>query len=316
MARPYIFFINPFLVATQKSYRRAKKLGDYSVAALAAQAGKPFSDLLNELSPLSQTFNDAYALWTTQRGTQKGKTVSLNDLIAQLSNSKIEDWDVAIQQVYKQHTPEYVALLPNRRIPFQRGGQESRINAVNSLSLAIGADVPLQPVKTDVDDFYTTISTVYNSQKGNKSTTKNKSDAVEAARVALCIGLYGMLGQLMDYYKTTPESVAAFIDLETLRSKEQDSYQSNLKGNATKLALTHTFAAGDQLRIINRGNTDIGLALMPEKNDPLPDKFTTVTALNEMIVNADVLGDISTSRFLIVKNLDATQQGAYTIELL
>lgn len=100
-----------------------------------------------ELSPLSAAFNEAYQSWSTGKGLQKGKTTSLYSQFKLLSSQKIEDWDIAIQQVYKQNTPQYVSLLPNRRKPFQTGSQESRINAVGTLSEAIGADAALQNCK-------------------------------------------------------------------------------------------------------------------------------------------------------------------------
>lgn len=316
MPRPWIFLINPFEVATEKSYRTAKKLGDYTTAALGAQSKPRFVDMFNEISPLSADFNNAYSTWTSQLGSQKGNSSSLATLLKQLSSQKIEDWDIAIQQVYKQNTPQYISLLPNRRKPFQNGTQETRINAVKSLSESIGTDEALATVKTDVDDFFTSITLVYTTQKGSISKSGNSSTNVELARKALCTGLYGILGQLMDYFKETPDAVSSFIDIETLRNLEQSVYKSNIKGGETLLVLTHTFEAGEKARFVNRGNTDLAFALVAEKKDAMPSAFVTITANNELITDASALGDIAANRFLIAKNLSATGQGAYTVQLL
>src|SRR4051794_29774612 len=113
------FLINPFLVATKDSYRTAKKLGDFTVSALATQTSSPFIEMLDMLLPASESYNAAYMAWTSQRGMQKGNTSNLNAQLKILQSQKIEDWDIAIQQVYKQNTPQYISLLPNRRSPFQ-----------------------------------------------------------------------------------------------------------------------------------------------------------------------------------------------------
>src|SRR6266487_1570469 len=110
MERPWIFLQNPFLSATNDSFRSCKKLGDFTIAALTAPDTPPFSDMHAELAPFSSTYNTAYTAWTAQRGMQKGKTSSLKDRLKALSSEKIENWDIAIQQVYKQGTPQYISL--------------------------------------------------------------------------------------------------------------------------------------------------------------------------------------------------------------
>lgn len=107
-----------------------------------------------------------------------------------------------------------------------------------------------------------------------------------------------------------------FIDIETLRNLEQSVYKSNIKGGETLFVLTHTFEAGEKARFVNRGNTDLAFALVAEKNEAMPSAFVTVPANNELITDASALGNIAANRFLIAKNLSATGQGAYTIQLL
>jgi hypothetical protein len=315
MARPWLYLINPFLVVTANSYRAAKKLGDFTVAAFTAADSSPFTDMLAQLNPVSQAFNAAYMQWTTQKGAQKGNTSSLADQLTLLRSQKIEDWDIAIQNVYKQNTPQYISIFPNKRGPFQTGSQQSRINAVGALSQAIGNDEALQTVKTDIDNFFNSITVIYTQQKGSKSSTGVTSSSVEAARIALCTVLYGILGQLMNYFQETPEQITNYIDVETLRNIQQDEFQVSFNGGATKLILTRTFANGDKVRLINRGNFDIGFALVPEKNDALPQTFITVTTQNELTVDVTQLGDIA-NRFLIAKNLSATEKNACTVEII
>ena len=133
-----------------------------------------------------QTYDDAYTIWLSQQGATKGQTQSLNDLLDQLRSEQIENWDLAIQNVYRQKTPQYIALLPRHRTPFQTGSQQQRITAVAALSMAIGTDAALQTLKADVDEFYDALITASNSQKGSKSTKSGSS--TDAGSRPYCIG--------------------------------------------------------------------------------------------------------------------------------
>lgn len=119
MERSWIFLQNPFINATRTSYRQMKQIGDLTLAAIVARVPTPpaddiFSELFAALSPLVQAYDDAYTTWLNQQGATKGQTQSLNDLLDELRSEKIEDWDLAIQNVYRQKTPQYIALLPRQ----------------------------------------------------------------------------------------------------------------------------------------------------------------------------------------------------------
>jgi hypothetical protein len=320
MKRSWIFLTNPFIVATNGSYSKMKQIGDVTLAALAARVPTPpaddiFSQLLTALTPLVQAYDDVYAAWVNQQGATKGQTQTLNDLLDELRSQKIEDWDLAIQNVYRQKTPQYMALLPRHRAPFQSGSQQQRITAVAALSLAIGTDAALQTLKTDVDAFYDELTAALNNQKGGKSIKSASSSEVEAERIALGTGLYGVLGRLMDYYKEMPETIADIIPVDALRNNEQTIFQHDVKGGVTRLVFTRTLEDGESLKCVNRGNTALQLALVHEKNDAMPETAYTLHPNEEELVTPEVLG-AKGNRFLIVKNLSTTEKGAYTITLV
>ena len=297
-----------------------KQIGDVTLAAIAARAPTPpendiFSELLTTLSPLVQAYDDAYAVWLQQQGATKGQTQSLNDLLDDLSSEKIEDWDLAIQNVYRQKTPQYIALLPRHRRPFQNGSQQQRITAVAALSLAIGSDAALQTLKADVDAFYNELTAANATQKGSKSTKSGTSTAVETDRIALGTALYGVLGRLMDFCKETPEAIADIIPVDALRNREQTIFQQDVNGGVTQLIFIRTLDDDDNLKCVNRGNTALQLALVHEKNDAMPETAYTLHPNEEELVTPEVLG-AKGNRFLIVKNTSATEKGAFTITLV
>lgn len=326
MSRSWIFLSNPFLVVTDGSYRKMKIIGDYTLAALQsavpptppaakAVAHVPFSDLVDLLQPLVTDYNSSYINWLSSQGTQKGKTQSLTGLLKNLQSKQIEDWDLAIQQVYRQDTPQYMMLLPQRRKPFQQGSQEDRMAAVGALNIAIGTDPVLQTLKTDVSNTYDALVAANNTQKGSKTSTSGNSDAVEAARITLGQGLYSVLGSLMSYYYENPDEIARFFALEELRSKEQNIYNQDIKGGETKALFARTFTDGEMLKLTDRGDTILNIALVHEKNDSMPADSFALQPHEEETVPASALGAAG-NRFLIIKNMNATEKGAFSVEVV
>jgi hypothetical protein len=315
--RTWSYLINTFLSVTEGSYRLCKKIGDYSVNALQAQAADPFfQGLLAQLQPQVTAFNTLYASWKQQLGAQKGKTSALNIELKTLQGEKIGKWDILIQVVYPQNSPQYMGILPNRRKPFQQGSQEDRIAAVAALSGALTGIQQLNGVKSDVDGFLATLTNAFNLQKQNLSTTDVDSTALDAARVEVCVALYGILGLLMHHFRTHPEDADNYFATESIRNHEQTTFKGTVPVGELKLALTHTFIEGEEVRLVNRGLHDLRFALCTEPNDALHQPSVTVTAGNEIIVYAEELGNLATQRYLKVQSLVPNEEGKYIIMLL
>ena len=315
--KTWSFLFNPFYNATVNSYRAMNKIANYTASALdKRKADAFFNSLLVALLPSVTNYTNAYATWVSQLGLQISSSQSLASLLAELSATKIEDWETAIKGVYKSTTPQFTALFPFHRIPFQNGSQTDRMNAVLALSKAIGSDADLAKVKTEVDAFYALLAAAYNAQKGNITGTGTNSDAVEAARVAVATELYGTLALLMNHYKDNPTEVANFFDLQTIRNHEQTIFKHDINAGETLLAVTHTFDAGEEVRLVNRGATELHFILTKETTDVVGVTAVVVAANSQIVINATTLGDIVNNRYLKVLNVDANLKGAYTIELV
>jgi len=316
--RTWIYALNTFLTVTENSYEICKKIIAFTLNVIASSASggaQPFTDIEASLRPAVDNFDAQYLDWTQQKGTQKGSTTSLAILLATLSGQKARRWDIKVQGLYDVGTPEYTAIFPNRRTPFQNGKQQNRIEAVGALGQALNGIVDLAELKTEVDAFHQSLLDSYNAQKAELGDTKIDSDAVDAARIAVCKEMYSALGLLMSHFKERPADLQAYFDLETIRNHEQTSFTHNINGGETRLAITHTFADGEEVRLINEGNTALKYALCAEANDAITTPFVEVAALEETVVPASTLGNL-TNRFLKVENLDATEKGRYTIMLL
>ena len=313
--KPWIYEQNPFLNATDESFISAMDISLYHDTALDAAKSDPFFlTLYNAFHPLHVTYETAYISWKTQGGKQQGETLNLKQLLKLLAGTKIQEWDVKIQNLYPVNLPSYKKLLPNRRIPFQSGGQISRIEAVRALSLAIGSDNALADVKTDVDKFYTRLDTALNTQKGSISASKGVITDLESARVAMCIGMFANLGAITQKFAATPKNIGMYFDLKTIRKAPQVYFTGHLKAGEIYTIAKRTFGETDEVWISNPGPAPLKFYLHPVKNGQ-PNSEGIILVKEEQTVLASVLGKL-TDTYLTVLNTDPLLPGEFTIAIL
>lgn len=317
MDTQWSFLNNPFDAATHDSFRAARKIGDYTINALQPRISDPFfAGIYSTLLPFRNAYNTAYDTWIGQMGTQKSKTSGLTATFKELSGLKIRQWDVAIQNVYEEGTEGYINLLPQHRKPFQQGPQEARISALSALNTKVSADAGLPAsLKADIAAVLLDINNHFGSQQGAISITRSASETLEVKRVAMCQSLYGALGLLMNVYQANPAQIAPFFDLETIRNHEQSVFRNGVAKDSRRLIMTHTFAEGEDLKLINDGDVALRFFLAVNENDPMPDTAIAVAPGDNMIVDVSELGDIS-SRYLIAVNESAVADGHYTVVLI
>ena len=313
--RDWIFTFNPILNATDNNYLHSLRISTYHDNMLSANiADADILAMYTKYHPLHVNFVSGYNAWKSLGGTQQGKSRKLNQMLAVLSNSKISDWDIQIQSVYKKHTPEYKELFPNYRKPFQSGPQIKRITVVKSLNTKLSKYTLLANVKADVADFSIQLDDAYNTQKSAIGSAKTQKDIVEEARVAFCVGQYGNLGLLMNKYAETPEKILAYFDLENIRSYQQAVFTGRIKAGATITIAKHTFKTGDEIYLENYSPVGLQFYLAANKNG-LPGPKCYILANSNVTVDIAELGDISNA-YLMVYNPDKVIAGEYRVELV
>ena len=200
---------------------RKQALFERQKAQRAAGGDAFFVTMYNYYHPLHLTLVAAYDIWVAQNGTQESQTLTLAQLLRLLSNTKAEDWMVAVKAHYGKNTARFKELFPDLKKVFQNGTQLERISAVNAFSIAIGADSLLATLKTEVDLFYTSLKTANTTQKGSITNTSLMSKTIEEARVASAIGQFADYGGLIQKYAATPEVVGPYFDEAAIRKGAQ-----------------------------------------------------------------------------------------------
>jgi hypothetical protein len=316
MVRAWSFFNNPFISAAGNNYKKAFKISGYTNAQLMARQADPFfGPLFTVYSPLHQALSETYNNWNAQSGAQKGATLSFYQLLKNLCPGKVTGWEHDVTGTYAKDSPGYVAIFPRRHKPFQQGENDQRVAAVKQLSVALTADGSFPATLADVNLYYKQLLNARNTQQGNIGNTSSNSDAVSAATQAAMTGLYSILGSCIAQFAADPTQAEAIFDLETIRSKNQSVFTGTVPAAQNKLVAEHSFAADDELTVLNDGAVALNLYLAANKDDaPAGYTLIAVNAGENKTVKASDFG-VATNTFLRVANNDAAAEGKYRVEL-
>ena len=213
---------NMFLNVTAGRRPLMLRVGADHVAKLQAKLGSPADPdiqvCLNRMQPLFDQFQLKMVVFDVKSGTRKGQTGVLVDLLAKLAGGRIKQWDITVQNTFLAGTPQYTQIFPNGRGPFQSGGQDVRILAVQTLAQRLAPFAGLSALKTTVEAFHASLQAARNTQQGTEGEISSASDAAEAARVALAIGLYANLGRLMEKHAANPDELGGYFEVALLRA--------------------------------------------------------------------------------------------------
>ncbi len=218
------FTENPFDNGTKNSKKKMNIVSSDHDSKLHGQITNPLIAVLYSFfNPIRLAFLAKYTQWKSTIAAYRGATTNFEQLIAQLSSDKIEEFDIRIQVIFRRGTPQYEALLPDFRIPFQSGEYDERITALGTLSQNMNGIAVLAAIKADVDAFLLLLTNARDAQQGLEGLEQTLSEEVELARVTTANAMYYTLGGLMQIFSANSIQISDFYDLETLRGSIADT---------------------------------------------------------------------------------------------
>ena len=224
---PWKYAENTFLAVTVGSFKLMNILmADHAAHIAQAVTGQnppdsDFTTIQGRTTPVKAAWDAAYNGWIAARGVYKGKRQALETKLADLSALRIKQWDIAIQGIFLDGTPEYTQLLPNGRGPFQQGAYDLRIAEVKALQTRLGpfggANASLATLATTVGTFHTEVKTLREGQQGAEGAVDAASTALEAQRVASANLMFQNLGRLMEKFFALPGRIEDYFDMNYIR---------------------------------------------------------------------------------------------------
>lgn len=259
---------NTFESATRANKRKMLLLISDHTSALESMATVPETTMYARTIPIKTEYSTLYSKWSAAQARWQGETRRMEVKLAELRGDKIEFWDIEIQRVFRQGTADYIALLPNRRGPFQKGAYEEIINEVQSLGLRLAEYSPnaiLDAVKAEVDAFYTSILGIRNVQEQKEQLVGLASDQLEAGRIACAVVMFQNLGLFIDAYPQNPGIIENFFDLSLIQNTTDNSeeYSGLLEPSEQKNVVNTGITQQSRLIIRNTGDAAISIAVQP-----------------------------------------------------
>lgn len=312
----WIYSQNQFNNSTKQSFALMLELGNDHIAKLEAQqADADIAALLARTQPLQLDYGKAYTKWKSATAVRKGATLKIDQLLAELSSLKIKQWDIQIQGQYLDGTPEYMALLPEKRGPFQSGPKDQRINAVEALSLRLGDYPVLAATQADVDAFRTQLVDARDEQQQKEQLIEQGSDDLEAIRIELATMMYGNLGVLMDKYRNTPDYINNYWEVSLMQSTPPPTREfGGTVAADTTVNLTQTVGPNAKVVLSNVGYTVLTFCLAATNTDACATGVQVQPGDTLQVERASLGedGDVN----LNVTNMSPDTEGAYSVEVI
>lgn len=316
--RKWKYLENQFEVATATSFKLMNIINADHLSRLKAEAGDPVIDnLVSRTIPPHDNYKNNYTAWISSRAIYKGATSTVEGLLDTLSSLKIKQWDIQIQNEFLEGTPEYVAILPNRRKPFQSGGIDTRIAQVKALGKRLDSYPALNDTMDDVNEFYEIINIARDTQQQKEGQIETASDMLETSRLAIAWMMYRNLGILMDKFGDDVEQIRNFWEIGLFRNTGQGGEEEpgepivgTVAGGATVNILSE-IPEGASFILTNTGTATLNFCTTGD----VAGVCTTGAQLAEGEETTVLPEDIGApgSTFLNITNEDPIVEGSYQV---
>ena len=317
--KPLGLFVNRFEASTRGNFTAASEFGlNHCNSLFADSTTSPIAlTCYNNVKPKYDFFEATRVAHASQSGIQGGTVLSFTQILDSMP-AEVKKWQTAIELVYAEGSIRWVEMFPKGKATLNKGKQQNRVNAVNTLLTTIGTDASLATIKTVIQTFYTAMLLAYSTKGISKESTVTDSTAVETARIAMCDEIEGNYGLLINTYKANPSLAAKYFDEAYLTNKLQLIFDLKVKMLSTKNAIKRTFAtpATQQFQITNKTNTTLKIFLSLTRYGLAGLIFVTIPPDSVGVYDLTAMGDNTTQKFLNVQNMDDKIKADVTIKVL
>ena len=316
----WFFLSNVFRKLADRSMVRFYKFCYLFMLGLSSNVDDPFYDLkYQELLPFIAPFNAAYDIKYGNKGQRKGDTKKFNQLFKQLSSVKLHSWDIALQAVFQQNTPEYTKIFPNGLTPFHTYSISDRFDYFKNAVTEIAKYPALLALHTEMAAFFADFKLAEDvKQKKNINIKESKDEVLTLARI-VADEIYGVLGDFMKKFRKKPENILAFFPVFLLRQRKKgaapDPSIIELSINSSEsIEAGYNFGHNDSLNFYDTGDTNLVIWFTP---DPLAAKPLKLINLIPQGIKTIKVSDYASQadRFMMVENTSIDDIGSLEISL-
>lgn len=304
--------INTFEVNTKGSRRKMLRIANHHYARLQAMKADPIiMAILLVFEPALKLYQDMFANLGSQEGTSVGNTAKFTAELNNMSDYWFDEWQTMVRQVFETWTPEFKAIFPRNKEPFQRIQYDLRMVAVEGLHKTLLNYPALKDAATHVAAKLVILNDARNTQTEGFGTTAFTSSMIEEQRIVLANLLDDNLCDLKKKYRTNIKMVENYYDLAELRKQSKDTDAQFASSGAVEPGMTAAVPLPDKLRLsanadtvfVNRSN-QVELQFFYAVNASAADNpvKATVLAMQSVQTTAADAGWGPGAKYLIVKN--------------
>lgn len=216
------FAVNQFHNCIRRSNIKAYSLfADHHAKLLEDISDAEITPLYNRFNPLFSTYRLRYRAWWDERRLYKDKTRILSDLQGQMEGVHLNEWHVAIQNVYAKETQEYARIFPNGLEVFHKFTRDNIYEAVGNLAMALVEFPDLSDVQAEVQAYYGDLIAARVVQQRHETRWQASIDGLYKITVQCATVMYKNMGMLMFHFlRTNKVRILNYFQMDIIRSKQ------------------------------------------------------------------------------------------------
>ena len=315
------YLVNTFTHLANKSMLRFHKFCYLFMQGLQNNSGDSFlAHMYTNTLPAYNAFLTAYGKNFGDKGNRKSLTSKQKNLLTELSSVKAHEWDVKIQNLYLENSPEYLAILPNGISPLSHYQIDMRILYVENMIAQMASIPQLSTLSDSITTFLEDLKLARNKKESKASDVKLAADELHKAAYLMAEQLYANLGSFMMQYAANPQSIAIYFPTYLLYYKKNNQGNNN---NIYELALAMSeileggfnFGYDAKINMYNTGETILDVWFTDDTTSPKPINFIQLAAQEIKTITVSQYAT-QVQRFLMVENTSTTDEGSIEFSLV
>jgi hypothetical protein len=178
-------------------------------------------ELFLKTEPIYTIYHNLFGSLVATKANKKGTVLSFYNFLKAL-RIKLKEWDVAIQGIFLEGSPEYVKLFPNGKSFILEGSQEQIVAKFFAFNLNVQSNTSLDSIKDAVGNYNHSLQTIYSSKNEKITATDSSTTELDHAYDQMGKALYYNMLMLTAHFIDDPLEVEDFFDMSLIRTHEKE----------------------------------------------------------------------------------------------
>jgi hypothetical protein len=289
------------------------RIANFLYSRLQAMKADPaIMALLLIFEPALMLYRSMFSNQDSQEGISMGNTAKFTAELNNMSYFWFDEWQAMVLQVFKPSMPEFKAIFPRAKEPFQRSQYDMRMVAVDALYKTLLNYPKLQEVAKNVAARMVILQEARDTQTEGFGTNVFTAAMIEDQRIVLADLMDDILCDLKKKYRKNIKMVENFFDLTELRKPSSDADARFAFKGVVETNMTAAVPIPEKLQLSANAAcvfsnlsslTELQFFFSPNASAADNPVKSSVVAMQAVETNAAEAGWAPGTKFIIVKNI-------------